>query len=63
MHRPLLVANENVLDLFLLEQLVVDVENGPAGIAEDVLDALFLEATDDDFCARKLHELPFGEGK
>jgi hypothetical protein len=29
----------------------------------DVLDGLFLKATDDDFCARELHELPFGEGK
>ena len=52
----LLVAHEDVLDLVLLEQLVVDVEDRAARIAEDVLDALFLEAADEDFRARQLHD-------
>jgi hypothetical protein len=53
--RALLVADEHVLDLVLLEELVVDVEDRAARIAEDVLDALFLEAADDDFGTRELH--------
>ena len=36
----LLVADEDVLDLLLLEDLVVDREHGAAGIAENVLHAL-----------------------
>src|SRR4029453_16890146 len=58
MHGALLVAHENVLDLVLLEELVVDVEDRAARIAEDVLDALFLEAADDDFGTRELHGNP-----
>ena len=54
-HRALLVAHQHVLDLVLLEQLVVDVEHRAARIAEDVLDAFFLEAADDDFRTRELH--------
>ena len=38
--RALLVADEDVLDLLLLEKLVVDREDGAAGIAEDVLHVL-----------------------
>ena len=56
-HRALLVAHQHVLDLVLLEQLVVDVEHRAAGIAEDVLDAFFLEAADDDFGAGQLFGL------
>ena len=52
--RPLLVANENVLDLVVLEQLVVDVEDRAARIPEDVLDALLLEAAHDDLGAGDL---------
>ena len=55
MDRTLLVPNEHVLDLFLLEQLVVEVEDRAAGVAEDVFDAFFLEAADDDFRTRELH--------
>ena len=57
MHRALLVAHEDVLDLVLLEERVVDVEHRAARIAEDVLDAFFLEAADDDFRTRELHGL------
>ena len=54
-HGALLVPHEDVLDLVLLEELVVDVEDRAARIAEDVLDAFFLEAADDDFGTRELH--------
>ena len=40
----LLVADEDVLDPVLLEQLVVDRQHGAAGIAEDMLDALVGES-------------------
>ena len=52
------MPDQDVLDLFLLEQLVVDVENRTARIAEDVFDAFFLEAADDDLCAGELHGFP-----
>ena len=57
MHGALLVAHEHVLDLVLLEELVVDVEDRAARIAEDVLDALFLETADEDFRTRQLHDV------
>ena len=56
MHRALLVPDQDVLDLVLLEELVVDVEDRAARIAEDVLDAFFLEAADGDFRTRELHD-------
>jgi hypothetical protein len=40
MHRCLLVPHQNVLKLVLLENRVVDVQNGAAGVAEDVFDCL-----------------------
>jgi hypothetical protein len=40
------MTNEDVLDLVLFEQLIVDMENRPAGIAEYVLDLFFLQAPD-----------------
>ena len=43
----LLVADEDVLDLVLLDDLVVDRQARPARIAEDVLDALVDERLDD----------------
>ena len=61
MHRALLVPHQDVLDLVLLEELVVDVEHRAARIAEDVLDAFFLEAADDDFGTRELHGRAFAE--
>jgi hypothetical protein len=53
-HGALLVANEHVLHLVLLEELVVDEQDRAAGIAEDNLDAFFLQAANDDLGARKL---------
>ncbi len=51
MQRRLLVAHEDVLEPVLLEDLVVDVEDRAAGIAEHVFDAFFGETADDDFRA------------
>jgi hypothetical protein len=39
-HGALLVADEDVAQRVLLEDLVIDREDGAAGIAEDMLDAL-----------------------
>ena len=44
MHGALLVAHEDVLDAILLEQLVVDRQDGTARIAENMLDALIGES-------------------
>ena len=46
--RTLLVANEDVLDVILRVNLVVDVEHGSAGIAEEVLHPFVLEKLHDD---------------
>jgi hypothetical protein len=54
-HGALLVAHQHVLDARLLEELVVDVEDRPAGVPEDVLDTFFLKTTDQDFRARQFH--------
>jgi hypothetical protein len=48
----LLMAYQNVLDLVLLEQLVVDEQDRPAGIAEDLLDFFRLQALYKDFRTR-----------
>ena len=58
MNRALFVTNKDVLELVLLENFVVDVEHRAARITEDVLDALFVQAADDDFCTRQLHDSP-----
>ena len=55
MRRALLVAHQDMLDLVLLEQLVVNEKDRPAGIAEDVLDSLRLEALHDNLCACQFH--------
>jgi len=44
----LLVTDEDVLDPLLLEEGVVDVQHGPARVAEDELDALVDQGLDDD---------------
>ncbi|MNT25120.1 hypothetical protein D3C86_2006970 [compost metagenome] len=44
----LLVAHENVLDVFLLENLVIDRKHGTAGVTEDVLDAVILQRLQND---------------
>jgi hypothetical protein len=45
------MANENMLELVLLENLVVNVEYRAAGIAEHMFDALFGETAHDDLGA------------
>jgi len=50
-HRRLLVAYQDVLDLFLLEQLVVQGKDGTARVTENELDALFLKTANRDFGA------------
>ena len=52
--RALLVADEDVLHVALLENLVVDRQHRAAGIAEDVLDAVILERAHDHRCAGHL---------
>ena len=51
MHGALLMADEDVLDPILLEQLVIDRQHGAARIAENVLDALIGERLEHHFCA------------
>ena len=57
MHGRLLVADQNVLDLILLEQFVVNEKDGTARITEDVFDLFFLKTPDYNFCAGQLHSL------
>jgi hypothetical protein len=56
MHRPLLVANQDVLYRVLLEQFVINEQYRAAGIAEYVFDPLLLQASDYDFSAGKFHK-------
>ena len=58
MDGALFVSHQHVLELVLLEQLVVNIENCATRIAEDVLDAFFLQAADDDLGTRQLHSAP-----
>ena len=50
----LLVAHQDVLDVFLLEKLVIDRKHGAARIAENMLDAVVLERPDHDLGAGHL---------
>jgi len=52
MDSGLLMANEDVLEFVLLEDGVVDIEDGAAGISENVFYAFLSEAADNDFGAR-----------
>ena len=47
----LLVTDEDMLDIVLLDDLVIDRQDGAAGITEDVLDALVFQGPDDHFRA------------
>jgi hypothetical protein len=47
--RCLFMAHKDVTDLVLLEQLIVDVQDGATGIAEKIFDLFFLEAPDYNF--------------
>jgi hypothetical protein len=53
-HRGLLVANQDVLDRLLLVERVVDVEDGPAGVAPQVADVFRLQAANQDLGAVRL---------
>jgi hypothetical protein len=53
----LLVAHQHVAHLVLLEQLVVNPQHGAARIAEQELDALFLQAAHHDLRAAELQTL------
>lgn len=48
----LLMADENVLDIVLLEDLVVDRQHCATRIAEDVLDAIVPQRLEDDLRSR-----------
>ena len=48
----LLVADQDVLDVVLLENLVIDRKHGAAGIAEQMLDAIVAQRLHDHFGAR-----------
>src|SRR6185437_8883350 len=50
----LLVPHQDMLDLALLEQFVIDRKHRPAGITEDVLDAMIDQRAHDHGCARHL---------
>ncbi|MCE1172918.1 hypothetical protein [Azovibrio restrictus] len=55
MHRSLLVAYQNMLYLILLEKFVIDVQDGTAGIPENMFHLFFLQAPDYNFCAGNHH--------
>ena len=57
MHCRLLVADQHVLDLILLEECVINVQNGPAGVTENTFDLFFLQAPDYNFCTADHHSL------
>jgi len=50
MDSSLLVPDQHVLDLILFEQLVIQVQNGTARIAEHIVDLFFLQAPDYNLC-------------
>src|SRR3569832_1669719 len=52
----LLVADQDVLDVFLLEQGIVNVEHRPTWVAKHVFDALVLQTADDDIGTGHFHE-------
>ena len=62
MGRTLLVAYQNVSDVILAEQCVIDVENGPAGVPEDILDAFVLQCLNDDLGPTELHCIDLPQG-
>ncbi len=58
----LFVPDQDVLDLVLLEHGVVDMQDRPAGIPEDVLDALVDQRLDDDLGTAEFHPVQFHLG-
>jgi hypothetical protein len=55
MDSSLLMANQNMLDLILLEKSVINVQNGPARVTEHIIDLFFLQAPDYNFCTADHH--------
>jgi hypothetical protein len=48
-YRCLFMANEDMLDLILLEKGVIDVQDGPSRVAEHTINLFFLQAPDYNF--------------
>ena len=59
MNRTLLVADEDVLDVVLLEDRVVDRKDRAAGIAENMFHALVPERADDDLRSAQFQRASF----
>jgi hypothetical protein len=55
------MAYENVLYLVLLEKLVVEEQDGAAGVAEHVLHTLFLQTAHNDLSTGNAHEPALGQ--
>ena len=54
--RALLMAHQNMFYITLLEQRVVDMQHGPTGIAEYVLDTLLFQTLNDDLGTTQFHD-------
>jgi hypothetical protein len=59
MHGGLLVPDQDVLDLILLEQFVINEEDGAARVAEDVFGLFFLQTPDYNLSASQQHVVRF----
>ena len=57
MSRPLFVAYENVLDVFLLIQRIVNMQYRTARIAEQILNTFAFKRFDNDFRTRQFHDV------
>ena len=55
MSSALFVAYQNVLDVFLLVKLVINVQNRAAGVTEDVLNTFILKELDKDLRTTQFH--------
>ncbi|MPN16094.1 hypothetical protein SDC9_163432 [bioreactor metagenome] len=55
MNGGLLMANQDVLDVLLLEKGVVNMQNGTAWVTEHIIDLFFLQAPDYNFCTADHH--------
>jgi hypothetical protein len=51
----LFMAHQDVLDLILIEQGIVNMQNGSARVAKYVFDSLFLQTADSNFRSGQLH--------
>jgi len=57
MDGSLLMADQDVPHLILLEECIVNVQNGPPGVTEYTLDLFFLQAPDYNFRTADHHSL------